>query len=137
MSKSSIDKYNLNLAGEYRVAAVLCLRVLFTSVSYGNKKSADLYAIGENRNAPVIEVKASQSSRFVTSLYQKYRSEDTETGDFWVPYSVKSTDTGFAERFFVLSHRGLARIEAEVIRTFRVSTRRLQKITHVSIRFGE
>jgi hypothetical protein len=59
-------------------------------------------------------VKASQSSRFVTSLYQKYKTEDTQAPDFWVLYSVKPTDTGFAERFFVLSHRELARIQGEV-----------------------
>ena len=114
MSKSSIDKYNLNLAGEYRVAAELCLRGLFTSVTYGNKKGADLYAIGENRKAAVIEVKASQSSRFVTSIYQKYKTEDTQAPDFWVLYSVKPIDSGFAERFFVLSHREIARIQGEV-----------------------
>jgi len=114
MGKPRIDKYNLNLAGEYRVAAELCLRGLFTSVTYGNKKGADLYAIGENRKAAVIEVKASQSSRFVTSLYQKYKTEDTQAPDFWVLYSVKPTETGFAERFFVLSHREIARIQGEV-----------------------
>jgi hypothetical protein len=114
MGKPRIDKYNLNLAGEYRVAAELCLRGLFTSVTYGNKKGADLYAIGENRKAAVIEVKASQSSRFVTSLYQKYKSEDMQAPDYWVLYSVKPSDTGFAERFFVLSHRELARIQGEV-----------------------
>ena len=114
MGKPRIDKYNLNLAGEYRVAAELCLRGLFTSVTYGNKKGADLYAIGENRQAAVIEVKASQSSRFVTSLYQKYKRQDAQSPDFWVLYSVKPTDTGFAERFFVLSHRELARIQGEV-----------------------
>jgi hypothetical protein len=114
MKISKIDKYNLNLAGEYRVAAELCLRGLFTSVTYGNKKGADLYSVGENRKAAVIEVKASQSSRFVTSLYQKYKSKDMQAPDFWVLYSVKSTDVGFAERFFVLSHRELARIQGEV-----------------------
>ena len=114
MGNPLIDKYNLNLAGEYRVAAELCLRGLFTSVTYGNKKGADLYAIGENRKAAVIEVKASQSSRFVTSLYQKYKTQDAQSPDFWVLYSVRPTDTGFAERFFVLSHRELARIQGEV-----------------------
>jgi hypothetical protein len=114
MGKQLIDKYNLNLAGEYRVAAELCLRGLFTSVTYGNKKGADLYAIGENRKAAVIEVKASQSSRFVTSLYQKYKSEDTMAPDFWVLYSVKPIDKGFIDRFFVLSHKELVQIQGEV-----------------------
>lgn len=114
MNKKKIDKYDLNLAGEYRVAAELLLRGIYTSVTYGNKKGADLYAIGENRQAAVIEVKASQSSRFVTSLYQKYKTQDAQSPDFWVLYSVRPTDTGFAERFFVLSHRELARIQGEV-----------------------
>lgn len=114
MSKTHIDKYNLTLAGEYRVAAELCLRGLFTSVTYGNKKGADLYAIGGNRQAAVIEVKASQTGRFVTSLYQKYKSKNAEAPDFWVLYSVKSTDSGFAERFFVLSHEELAEIQGKV-----------------------
>jgi hypothetical protein len=114
MSKQLIDKYNLNLAGEYRVAAELCLRGLYTSVTYGNKKGADLYAIGENRRAAVIEVKASQSSRFVTSLYQKYKSQDAQSPDFWVLYFVRPTETGFTERFFVLTHRELAKIQGEV-----------------------
>ena len=114
MNKKKIDKYDLNLAGEYRVAAELLLRGIYTSVTYGNKKGADLYAIGENRQAAVIEVKASQSSRFVTSLYQKYKTQDAQSPDFWVLYSVRPTDTGFAERFFVLSHREIARIQGEV-----------------------
>jgi hypothetical protein len=114
MGKQLIDKYNLNLAGEYRVAAELCLRGLYTSVTYGNKKGADLYAIGENRRAAVIEVKASQSNRFVTSLYQKYKSPDAQSPDFWVLYSVRPTETGFAEKFFVLTHEELARIQGEV-----------------------
>ena len=114
MSKQIIDKYSLNLAGEYRVAAELCLRGLYTSVTYGNKKGADLYAIGENRRAAVIEVKASQSSRFVTSLYQKYKSRTAQSPDFWVLYSVRPTKSGFAERFFVLTHGELAKIQGEV-----------------------
>jgi hypothetical protein len=114
MSKQIIDKYSLNLAGEYRVAAELCLRGLYTSVTYGNKKGADLYAIGENRRAAVIEVKASQSSRFVTGLYQKYKSRDAQSPDFWVLYSVRPTESGFAERFFVLTHKELAKIQGEV-----------------------
>jgi|688.fasta_scaffold605165_1 hypothetical protein len=114
MSKQIIDKYSLNLAGEYRVAAELCLRGLYTSVTYGNKKGADLYAIGENRRAAVIEVKASQSSRFVTGLYQKYKSRDAQSPDFWVLYSVRPIESGFAERFFVLTHKELAKIQGEV-----------------------
>ena len=72
----AFDKYNLNLAGEYRVAAELLLRGLYPSVTFGNKKGADIFAIGANRRSAVLEVKASQKKTFVTGLYQKYRTQD-------------------------------------------------------------
>ncbi|MDA1050182.1 MAG: hypothetical protein O3C40_06845 [Planctomycetota bacterium] len=108
-----IDKYHLNLAGEYRVCAELLKRELFATVTYGNKKGADIYAIGSNRRAAVIEVKASNSNRFVTSFYQKYKGLDLPHPDFWVLYSLRSDPDGLAERFFVLAHEELALIQAE------------------------
>ncbi len=104
----AIDRYNLNLAGEYRVAAELLKHGLFATVTYGNKKGADIFAIGDNRRAAVIEVKASNSNRFVTKFYQKYPDEDAVHPDFWVLYSVRSSVDAFVERFFVLSHGELA-----------------------------
>jgi hypothetical protein len=107
----AIDKYNLNLAGEYRVAAELLKRGLFATVTYGNKKGADIYAVGSNRRAAVIEVKASNSSRFVTSLYQKYSNPDEPHPDFWVLYSVRKSGADFKEQFFILSHKELAQAQ--------------------------
>lgn len=108
------ERYNLNLAGEYRVAAELLLRGLFATVTYGNKKGADVIAIGENRRAAVIEVKASQQNRFVTKFYQKYANPDLPRPDFWVLYSVASRDNGlFEERFFILSDQEMAVAQAE------------------------
>jgi len=83
----NIEKYHLNLAGEYRVCAELLKRGIFATVTYGNMKGADIFAIGSNRRAAVVEVKASNSSRFVTSFYQKYKSRDIEHPTFWVLYS--------------------------------------------------
>lgn len=107
------DKYNLNLAGEYRVAAELLLRGLYASVTFGNKKGADIFAIGDNRKSAVVEVKASQTKRFVTGLYQKYRTQDIPRPDFWVLYSVQRIDRGFSERFFVLTHEEMAGVQGE------------------------
>lgn len=107
------DKYNLNLAGEYRVAAELLLRGLYASVTFGNKKGADIFAIGDNRKSAVVEVKASQTKRFVTGLYQKYRTQDIPRPDFWVLYSVQRLDRGFSERFFVLTHEEMAEVQGE------------------------
>ena len=107
-----IDKYCLNLAGEYRVCSEILKRGVFATITYGNKKGADVYAIGTNRKAAVIEVKASNSTRFVTSFYQKYKTPRDEHPDFWVLYSVCEKDGGFVERFFVLTHREMANAQA-------------------------
>ena len=104
-----LDKYYLNLAGEYRVASELFKRGLFATITYGNKKGADIYAIGPNRQTAVVEVKASNSSRFVTGFYQKYVDEMTEHPDFWVLCSFCREDP---EEFYVLSHAEMARAQA-------------------------
>ena len=110
---ASFDKYNLNLAGEYRVAAELLLRGLYASVTFGNKKGADIFTIGDNRLSAVVEVKASQKKTFVTGLYQKYRTEESPCPDFWVLYSVANGELGFVERFFVLTHREMSDVQGE------------------------
>ena len=101
----ALDKYFLNLAGEYRVASELLKRGIFATITYGNQKGADIYAIGTNRRAAVIEVKASNSNRFVTSFYQKYKDEAHEHPDFWVLYRLGPDQ---AEEFFVLTHQEMA-----------------------------
>jgi len=107
------NKFNLNLAGEYRVAAELLLRGLYASVTFGNMKGADIFAIGSNRLSAVVEVKASQTKTFVTGLYQKYRTQEIPCPDFWVLYSVSSSDEGFTERFFVLTHQDMAEAQGD------------------------
>ncbi len=104
----TIEKNYLNLAGEYRVCAELLKRDIFATITYGNMKGVDIFAIGPNRRAAVVEVKASNSSRFVTGFYQKYKSRDVEHPNFWVLYSVTPRD-----RFFVLSHEQLADAQAQ------------------------
>src|SRR5512138_2468003 len=108
----NIDKYHLSLAGEYRVCAELLKRGIFATVTFGNMKGVDIFAIGPNRRAAMVEVKASNSSRFVTRFYQNYKSQDVEHPNFWVLYSVTEQDDRFSERFFVLSHEQLADAQA-------------------------
>jgi len=108
-----IDKYHLNLAGEYRICSELLKRGIFATVTYGNMKGCDVIAVGSNRQAAVVEVKAAQSNRFVTGFYQKYKTPEREHPTFWVLYSVRQDGGGFTERFFILSHSELAEIQAE------------------------
>jgi hypothetical protein len=112
-----ITKDFLNLAGEYRVCAELLKRSLFATITYGNKKGVDIFAIGENRRVAVVEVKSSNSNRFVTSLFQKYPDPKATCPDFWVLYSLRETASGFEERFFILTHKELA--EAQAMRNSR------------------
>ena len=107
----SIDKYHLNLGSEYRVASELLFRGLFATVTYGNKKGADLYVIGNNRQAAVVEVKASQKNRFVTGLFQKYRRPDEPHPDFWVLHHVGLKAGDWSHRFFVLSHAEIVPVQ--------------------------
>ena len=107
-----IDKYYLNLAGEYRVCAELLKRGIFATVTFGNMKGADIIAVGPNRRAAVVEVKASNSTRFVTGFYQKYKTPNGEHPTFWVLYSVRPDGETHTERFFVLSHDELAQKQA-------------------------
>ncbi len=107
-----IDKYHLNLAGEYRVCAELLKRGIFATVTFGNMKGADVVAVGPNRRAAIIEVKASQTTGFVTRFYQRYKTTAEEHPTFWVLYSVKSVEKSYAERFFVLTHDEMAKAQA-------------------------
>lgn len=76
-------------------------------------KGADVIAVGKNRRAAVVEVKASNSTRFVTGFYQKYKTPDGEHPTFWVMYSVRPLGDSYSERFFVLSHDELAAKQAK------------------------
>jgi hypothetical protein len=103
-----IDKYHLSLAGEYRVCAELLKREIFATVTFGNMKSADVVAFGRNHRATIIEVKSANSGRFVTGLYQKYKTPEKEHPAFWVLYCVTPHNSTFSEQFFVLSHEEMA-----------------------------
>ena len=110
-----IEPYLLNLAGEYRVCSELNKRGIFATVTYGNRKSVDVYAIPDGRRPALrIEVKTGQRGKFVTKITQKGLDLD-RTGaapDFWVLFHLRPMPNGsFDERFFVLSHRQICAVQ--------------------------
>ncbi|HZL38171.1 MAG TPA: hypothetical protein VFC78_22840 [Tepidisphaeraceae bacterium] len=115
---AGIESYLLNLAGEYRVCSELCKRGMFATISYGHRKSADVYVIFEaHRKVLRTEVKTTQKSNFVTSITQKKLTQDSpEAPDFWVLYQIDFDATGASckERFFIVPHRELWAIQQQV-----------------------
>ena len=82
---AKIPTYLLNLAGEYRVCSELNKRGVFATVTYGNHKGVDVYAISDRKDRALkIEVKTSQRGNFVTKLTQKRAQDDSQVPDFWV-----------------------------------------------------
>jgi len=76
-------------------------------------KGCDVIAVGANQRAAIVEVKTSQSARFVTGFYQKYKTVSREHPTFWVLYSTRVDGLEFEDRFFVLTHDELATVQAE------------------------
>lgn len=60
----SVAKLTLGLAGEYAVASELCRRGLYTQLTLGNYKSADLLAMSETGITSRIEVKAKMGPKW-------------------------------------------------------------------------
>ncbi len=108
-----LEPYLLNLAGEYRVCSELNKRGVFATITYGNRKGVDIYAISDAKNRALkIEVKTSQHGRFVTGIAQKGLETSPHAPDFWVLCDIKAGDNGaFAERFFILDHAAICRIQ--------------------------
>lgn len=110
-----IPSYLLALAGEYRVCSELNKRGIFATVTYGNRKDVDVYAIGElNGKALKIEVKTSQKGQFVTRITQKKKlNGGAGTPDFWVLFHLQQVGGGtYSERFFILSHAEICEAQA-------------------------
>ena len=102
---AKIDSYHLNLAGEYRVCSELNKRNIFATITYGQRKGTDVYAIADNNRALRIEVKTSQNGRFVTSITQKKLHQTSDAPDIWVLFDLKPRPNDeYEERFFILSH---------------------------------
>ena len=103
----------LNLAGEYRVCSELNKRGVFATITYGNRKEVDVYAINDRQKSALkIEVKTNQKGRFPTKLFQKRLDVDPCAPNFWVLVLIQPCeDDTFKERFFVLTHTEICNVQ--------------------------
>jgi len=110
---TKIPPYLLSLAGEYRVCSELNKRGIFATVTYGNRKSVDVYAISDRHECALkIEVKTSQQHSFITQITRKGLAKDPHPPDFWVLFQIRPEGASFAERFFVLTHEEICTVQA-------------------------
>ncbi len=117
---AKIPSYLLSLAGEYRICSELNKRGVFATITYGNRKAVDVYAIGDRQNRALrIEVKTSQRANFTTLITQKRLATDPAAPDFWVLFQINVGKGGtFEERFFVLTHKEICQAQAKVNRAY-------------------
>ena len=107
---SQQQKYALNLAGEFYVAAELNRRGIFASVTYGAAKNADVLAFDQqSRKTAVIEVKttASPNRKWITGQHSIDESS-ISSQLFWVLVLVPvPEDANGSPRFFVFTSQEL------------------------------
>lgn len=110
---AKIPSYLLNLAGEYRVCSELNKRGVFATMTYGNQKGVDVYAIGDRKKRTYvlkIEVKTSQHKNFVTMITQKHLYDDPHAPDYWVLFQIQHDK----EHFFVLTHKEICQVQRTI-----------------------
>ena len=110
MTMPKIDKYHLGMAGEYAVCSELCKREYDASITLGNAKAVDIMVFRPNNSYCRIEVKTSQTTKFVTNFFQKYYDKTLNNHpDYWVIVHIDK-DNG-QTRYFILTHEELAEIQ--------------------------
>lgn len=107
---SQQQKYSLNIAGEFYVAAELNRRGVYASVTYGAAKNADVLAFDqESRQTAVIEVKttAEPNKKWITGRHS-IDENSIHPHLFWVLVLLPSLDNSEGSpRFFVFTSKEL------------------------------
>ena len=107
---SQQQKYSLNLAGEFYVAAELNRRGIFASVTYGAAKNADVLAFDQqSKQTATIEVKTTghPNKKWITGQHSIDKNS-IQSQLFWVLVLVPDKeDINTAPRFFVFTSKEL------------------------------
>lgn len=106
---ANISKYHLGMAGEYAVGAELLKRGFDVSITYGNAKATDIVLHLPDGTYRRIEVKTTQSGRFVTNFFQKYYDKTIYNHpDYWVLVYI---DRDGQMHYYILTHEELGEIQ--------------------------
>ncbi len=106
---AKISKYLLSLTGEYAVCSELCKRGYDVSLTLGNAKAVDIMVFLPDNSCRRIEVKTSQTGRFVTNFFQKYYNKTLNNHpDYWVLVYI---DKDGNMHYYILTHEELGDIQ--------------------------
>lgn len=114
-SMENLDKGQIGLAGEMRVASELLKKGYNASITFGNAKATDIVVFGDKNKFLRVEVKTSKNQRnFVTGYYPKYTDPSKASPDVWVMYLPDKQAKSNGDRFFILTHEEVAELQLVV-----------------------
>lgn len=109
MATSSTAKYQLCMAGEYGVCSELSKRGFNVSMTLGNAKGVDVWALRKDMSYARIEVKTTRGNSFVTGFFQKYDDiSNPNHPDYWVLVHI---DANNISHYYVLTHKEMGDLQ--------------------------
>lgn len=107
-----LDKGQIGLAGEFRVASEILRRGYFANITFGNAKATDIVVLGRKDRFIRVEVKTSKNHRnFVTGYFPKYTDPNDLAPDLWVLYLPNKNGLSDGDRFFLLTHEEIGKLQ--------------------------
>ena len=108
-----MKKELIGLAGEMRVCAELLKKGFFATITHGNAKATDVLVFDDQSDRFLrVEVKTSKNGRnFVTGFYPKYTDPAKTHPDLWVFYIPDRDLSVHGDRFYLVAHDDVARIQ--------------------------
>lgn len=107
-----VDKNQIGLAGEFRVASEILRRGYFANITFGNAKATDIIVLRSGNRFIRTEVKTSINNRkFVTGYFPKYSEPGDSEPDLWVLYLPNKRGVSDGDRFFLLTHEEVGELQ--------------------------
>lgn len=112
--KTQVSRSFLSMAGEFGVASELNKRTFHCSVTYGNSKAMDIIVLSKidpNKYA-IIEVKTTNTNKFVTNYFQKYFNSSKQHPDFWIFVHIDSNN--LQSQYYIFTHDEVCKLQMKV-----------------------
>ncbi len=113
MNKTQVSRSFLSMAGEFGVASELNKREFSCSVTYGNTKAMDIIVLSKSdpNKYAVVEVKTTNTGKFVTGFFQKYYDPSVSHPDFWIFVHI---DESLQSQYYIFTHEEVSKLQMQV-----------------------